>query len=309
MRVLVLGGSRFVGRAAALRLLREHEVTVLNRGSGTAPSMRIARLVADRTDAASVRDALAGIEPFDAIVDVSGLEPAQVTPTLDAVTDVFGALPSRYVFISTAAIYDPSGPVPPREDKPHPGRAEWADYSTFKVEIERLLHERDIEALTILRPPYIYGADNSEPREPWLWTRIAGGHPVCYPVANDARVQFCDIETLTDVIAAAVDGSVAPGTYNIGDPQSYSFAEYLAVLAQVCGRDATLVPVSRPDIDARTYFSFRDTDLLCNVSRIQAQGVGHPSLADGLAKAWAWWSTRLPAYEPLDAEREILAGR
>lgn len=306
MRVLVLGGSRFVGRAAALRLSREHEVTVLNRGSSQVPEPHISRIVADRTDAAAVRTALTGLPPFNAIVDVSGLTPAQVTPTLDAITEVFGALPPRYVFVSTAAMYDPSGPTPPSEDDPHPGRAEWAGYSTDKVEIERLLSQRGIEALTILRPPYIYGADNSEPREPWLWARIAGGHPVCVPLANDARVQFCDIDVLTDVITAAVNGSIAPGTYNIGDPQSYSFAEYLAVLAQVCGPDATLIPVDRPDIDARAYFSFRDTDLLCDTSRLQAQGITHPSLLDGLSRAWAWWSTRLPAYELTDIEREIV---
>ena len=306
MRVLVLGGSRFVGRAAALRLAVEHEVTVLNRGSADVPGPQIARAIADRTDAGSVRAALAGLPAFDAVVDVSGLTPPQVTPTLDAITEVFGALPPRYVFVSTAAMYDPSGPTPPGEDDPHPGRAEWAGYSTDKVEIERLLSQRGIEALTILRPPYIYGADNSEPREPWLWARIVGGHPVCVPVANDARVQFCDIDALTDVIAAAVNGSVAPGTYNIGDPQSYSFAEYLAVLARACGHDVTVIPVDRLDIDARAYFSFRDTDLLCDTSRLRAQGIAHPSLRDGLTKAWTWWRTRLPAYEPTGIEREIV---
>ena len=308
MRVLLLGGSRFVGRAAALRLLREHSVTVLNRGSGDIPDARMTRLIADRTDEASVRRALAGVVPFDAIVDVSGLAPQQVTPTLDAIAETFGALPARYVFVSTAAMYDPSGPVPPREDDPHPGNPWWGDYSTDKVEIERLLHERGIESLTVLRPPYIYGADNSEPREPWLWARIAGGHPVHYPVTNGARVQLCDIDALTDVIAAAVDGSLAPGTYNVGDPQSYSFAELVDVLARACGHEVRSVPVDEPGMDARAYFSYRDTDLLCDVGLLQAQGFTHPSLLEGLSKAWAWWQSRLPAYEPTPYEEDRLTG-
>lgn len=309
MRVLVLGGSRFVGRAAALRLLRDHDVTVLNRGSSDVPDARIARVLADRTDAAAVRDGLAGLPPFDAVVDVSGLQPAQVTATLDGIEAAHGSPPSRYVFVSTAAMYDPSGPVPPPEDDPHPGNPWWGDYSTDKVEIERLLAMRGIGGLTVLRPPYIYGADNSEPREPWLWARILGGHPVHYPVANSARVQLCDVDALTDAIADAVDGSLAPSTYNIADPTVYTFPEYIDVLAQACGCAAEAVPVDEPGMDARVYFSFRDTDLLCDVGRLHAAlpGLAHPSLLDGLSKAWAWWQDRLPPYEatPYDEEQRL----
>lgn len=308
MRVLVLGGSRFVGRATALRLVRDHDVTLLNRGNSPLPDPRVARVLADRTDPAAVHDALAGLPPFDAIVDVSGLHPDQVVGTLAGVEAAFGVLPPCYVFVSSVAAYQPSGPVPPREDDPHPGNALWGEYSTDKVEIERLLASRNLPALTILRPPYLYGAENSEPREPWLWARITSQQPVYYPVANDARVQFCDIDALTAAIAHAVDGSLPPDTYNIADPTPYPFADYVRVLSLACGHEAIGVPVDEPGRSAREYFPFRETDLLCDVSRLRAvhPGLAHPSLLDGLAKAWAWWQDRLPAFQPTPYEQDRL---
>ncbi|MFE5548331.1 NAD-dependent epimerase/dehydratase family protein [Streptomyces sp. NPDC056534] len=105
MRILVLGGTSFIGRAIAERALAEGaEVTLFTRGL-TNPDLfpQAARLVGDR--ASGSYGALASGSGWDAAVDVSGYVPRHVRQAADAVSGRTG----RYLFISTVAVYDFSG--------------------------------------------------------------------------------------------------------------------------------------------------------------------------------------------------------
>src|SRR2546430_8959845 len=109
MHILVLGGTRFLGRAIVTAALgRGHQVTMLNRGvsePGLFPG--VPRMIADRTGDLSVLDG----HRWDAVVDVAGYHP-------DVVARSVAALPGvRYAFVSTLSVYaDHSGPQ--REDEP-----------------------------------------------------------------------------------------------------------------------------------------------------------------------------------------------
>src|SRR5680860_640921 len=105
MRVLVLGGSGFVSGAILRDLLELEteggvEVTVLTRGRTRTEWGGVRHVVGDRGDAESMHHALT--ERFDAIVDVSGYTADDVARVLAAVPEP----PQRYVFISSAAVYD-----------------------------------------------------------------------------------------------------------------------------------------------------------------------------------------------------------
>ena len=99
MRLLILGGTAFVGRAlTTVALQRGHEVTLLNRGV-TAPDLfpGVEMLIADRTLDMSV---LRGRE-WDAVIDVAAFHPGVVQRSVDALRDTA----NLYVFISTASVY------------------------------------------------------------------------------------------------------------------------------------------------------------------------------------------------------------
>ena len=106
MRILVIGGTLFIGKLLVTRLLEAgHEVTLLHRKAANPFGASVANAVADRNDAAAIKGALAG-RRFDAVYDIAydwqrGTTARQVEATARAVP---GEL-SRYIFMSSAGAY------------------------------------------------------------------------------------------------------------------------------------------------------------------------------------------------------------
>ena len=119
MRTLVLGGTGFVGRRLVDVLTAAGVgVTVLNRGvTPVELPAGVARLVADRSDATSMRAALARTE-WDAVFDVSGV--AQVAGGTDPgdLADLLAGRVGRYVYVSSQSLYRMTGAFPWSEDSP-----------------------------------------------------------------------------------------------------------------------------------------------------------------------------------------------
>lgn len=101
MRLLVLGGTRFVGRAFVDEALeRDHEVTTFNRGQTGADVMGVEAVRGDRESSADLHK-LVGGRSWDVVVDTSGYVPRVV---LDAAHALVGRA-GRYVFLSTISVY------------------------------------------------------------------------------------------------------------------------------------------------------------------------------------------------------------
>ncbi|MFF0577788.1 NAD-dependent epimerase/dehydratase family protein [Streptosporangium saharense] len=298
-RALVLGGTRFVGRAVVEALLPSFEVSVLNRGTRPLWDPRIVQVVADRCDAASAHAALR--ENYEVVVDVSGTEPRHVRNVLDTPA-VAGA--ARYVYVSSASVYrrGPAGP-PFHEGDPDGGDPAWGGYGEDKAECERLLS--GLPGLTVLRPPYVYGPHNTEARESFLWARMLAGQPIFVPGEGRTRIQFCHVGDLARTVAAACAGTLPPGTYNVGGPGTCTLTEYLDLLAEVAGTGHRPVYVHDEGVPARAYFPFRDLELTLDTTRLGRTGSGACTpLADGLRGTLAW----LRAYgsladEPTEQEK------
>src|SRR5262249_6831611 len=110
MRVLVIGGTMFIGRLLVAELLKAgHEVTVLHRRSKHDLGKRVQNLVADRNDASALRNALKFSNfqvVFDNVYDWErGTTAAQVEATAQAVLATSGDRLSRYIFMSSVAAY------------------------------------------------------------------------------------------------------------------------------------------------------------------------------------------------------------
>lgn len=286
MNILVLGGTRFVGRAIVDRLAEGHDVTMLNRGTRPLPRDDVNLLVADRAD----REGTAAVlrDPYDVVVDVSGTEPAMFPGVLTALRH---SPSSRYVFISSAAVYDREETPPPfREDQEPVGDAIWGEYGVDKSACERLLQEAFPDRLTVLRPPYVYGPHNADQREQFLWARMLSGRPVYMPGDGSTRVQFLRADVLAEIVLAACEGTLPAGVYNTGERATYSFREYVELLGDVADVRPELVEIHDPDIPARDYFPFRDAELTLDVSKLANTAVGHDlPLAEGLRCALDWF--------------------
>ena len=164
MRSLVLGGSTFVGRRLVHQLVEQgHETSVLNRGkTPSALPPGVGRLVVDRTDAASMRAALAGSE-WDAIFDVSGFVMVAGGSPLADLLALFDGRTAAYVFVSSIMAYQPSPLMPWTEDQPASADPV-TTYGGFKAYAEAEIRNRHAQTGfpgSIARPAAIYGPDNN----------------------------------------------------------------------------------------------------------------------------------------------------
>jgi nucleoside-diphosphate-sugar epimerase len=182
-RVLVIGGTLFIGRALVNQLLaRGDEVVIMHRGNGTPFGSRVGEIQCDRNDMAAVRTALAG-RRFDVVYDnvydwQRGTTADQVSAA--ALTAADGL--RRYVFTSSVAVYGAGGEYD--EDAPLVPSDYPNAYSVHKAESEHALFElqrRNGLPVATLRPAFIYGPHNPFDREAFFWDRLRAGRPIVVP--------------------------------------------------------------------------------------------------------------------------------
>src|SRR3954454_1846453 len=202
MRVLVLGGTVFLGRhVAAEALARGHELTLFTRGLHGAELFPEAEHV--RGDRADVSP-LAG-RAWDAAVDTSGYEPGPVAAS--AALDI-----GHYVFVSTANVY-PGWPeeIVDEESQTHQGGED--DYGPLKAASERAAKAVRPGRFATVRAGLIVGPHDNVFRLPWWVQRIARGGTVPAPGDPAATVQLIDARDLAAFLLDLAEGGV-PGVFN-----------------------------------------------------------------------------------------------
>src|ERR1700733_10202348 len=193
MRVLVIGGTLFIGKLLVKRLIAAgHEVTILHRKVEHPFGRRVRNAIADRNDVESIRNALGGLR-FDAVYDIAydwerGTTAAQVEATAKAVP---GDL-TRYIFMSSVAAYGDG--LNHAEDDPLASAIHPDSYVRNKATSERALfrmyHESRFPVVTI-RPPFVYGPDNPFYREAFFWDRLRLRAPRSLSGGGECAVQVC----------------------------------------------------------------------------------------------------------------------
>jgi nucleoside-diphosphate-sugar epimerase len=200
MRILILGGTIFLGRhVAADALARGHELTLYTRGLHGADLFHEASHVrGDRADLAPLRGS------WDAIVDTSGYASAQVAASakLDA---------GHYVFVSSCNVYPdwPDKPV----DEDSPTWAEGEDYGQQKALAERALEAERPGRFATVRAGLIVGPHDNVFRLPWWRERIGRGGDVPAPAPPERAMQVIDARDLAAFLLDLAEGGVS-GAFN-----------------------------------------------------------------------------------------------
>jgi 2'-hydroxyisoflavone reductase len=288
VRVLVLGGTSFVGRTIVEDLLaRGHTPTLFNRGR-TGPDLfpGVERLLGDRDTGEYA--ALEG-GSWDAVVDVNAYVPRNVEEALAALGDRFG----RYVFISSGMVYalqDVEGEL--TESSPrlpaHQGSDEVVDddtYGPMKIACEDLLLARLGDRLSVVRPGWVVGPHEKGDLLTYWVRRAAGTGRVAVPERVDRPVQALDVRDLARLVVLLLENDV-PGAFNaVGPTPGVSFLE----LVRACG-DAEPVPVPHGDLDFPLLFADPAWDAMLRISPAAALAAGMPRtpLAQTVADVRAW---------------------
>jgi 2'-hydroxyisoflavone reductase len=312
MRILVIGGTLFIGKLLVKRLLDTgHEVTLLHRKAENPFGSRVANAVADRNDGAAVRSALAGLR-FDAAYDI--VYDWQRGTTADQVEATVRAIPgelSRYIFISSVGAYGDG--LDHNEDDALAPASHPSDYVRNKAESERALfrlhRESGFPAVTF-RPPFVYGPENPFYREAFFWDRINAGRPIIVPGDGGRLMQFVYVNDLVAACIAALENPSAPGrAYNIGNEPPLNHLQAVQAFAAVCGKPAEIVRVPREVIERHGGQVFKEPlyfgeyydlpPITENTSRVQRElGIAITPLAAGLAETYAWYSSHGPKRTP-----------
>ncbi|MGZ5063824.1 MAG: NAD-dependent epimerase/dehydratase family protein, partial [Usitatibacter sp.] len=216
MRILILGGTVFLGRALTdAALARGHRVTHFNRGRSSAPDARVETVTGDRTQSL---EALAGRE-WDAVVDTSGYLPQVVGKSARALRDAT----RRYVFVSSISVY--AGPgfaedaaVQPPPD-PLPDAMTMEAYGALKAACEGVVRESFGDRATLVRPGLIVGPHDPTDRFTWWPARVARGGRVAAPGRPSRTVQFIDVRDLARWMVELVQRGAA-GTFNATGPRA-----------------------------------------------------------------------------------------
>jgi nucleoside-diphosphate-sugar epimerase len=304
MRVLVIGGTRFIGRHTVQQLLdRGHEVTVFHRGKTPSPfGTRVGELLGDRLDRDSVSRALRGT-PFDAVVDVayawdSGTGAREIGYVADAVQG--GA--QRYVYLSSASVYA-DGPTPLTEESRR--EPSLGSYSEDKIAAEDYLTQAHREGrfdVSLIRPPFVHGPWNNIPREAWFWDRILAGRPVIVPDEGKTVFQWAAAKDVAWALAECLENPAAKGqAFNIAEAESVTHAEFIDRLAAVAGKpvEKAFVPRERIRVlggsafGSTMYFGATldaDVDFRVSIEKARRLLAFEPTdPLKGLAEAYAWY--------------------
>ena len=281
MRVLVIGGTRFIGIYLTRLLTSQgHDVVLLNRGNHPAPVNGVETIVCDRTDPNALTTALKD-QSFDAIFDNNGRELAHTKPLADLFKDKL----QHFVYVSSAGVYAKSDQMPHAEGDPvdpnsrHKGKFHTEDY----------LKEQNIP-FTSIRPVYIYGPQNYNPLEKWFFDRISAGRPIPIPGSGMALTHLGHCQDLAAAMVAVLGNENAIGQiYNISGDKAVTFDGLARACAIAMGKDPSIIEIvhydpTQFDFGKKKAFPMRVQHFFADISKAKADLNWTPqfSLVDGL---------------------------
>ena len=312
MRILVLGGTRFVGlHVVEAALAAGHEVDVFSRGTSPVPS-GVGHVAGDRDGDLSMLDGA-----WDVVVDVSAYLPRQVRASAEQLS----GRAHRYLFISTAAVYDGSQEAPPLVEQaplrtlydPATEAITGETYGGLKVLCERAAEETFTGEVLSIRPTFVVGPYDYTDRFTWWLRRVRQGGRMVAPVEPSLPLAFVDARDLGRFTVALAAGD-AVGAVNASGPATpTTWGEVLAIARDVSGSDADFAWL--PEAFLREHgalpgglpmvvpVAWRDVEPF-SLERAHALGLRHTDVATTIRDTLAWHDAHGEATAGLDAAAE-----
>lgn len=316
MRLLIIGGTSFLGRATAEEALRRGAtVTTFNRGRSGPDVPGVEALRGDRASESDLAP-LAG-RRFDAVVDTCGFVPEVVGRS----AAVLAGDASFYAYVSSmsATTTWPGAPTPdgvPGQDCPADAGPDDGDYGKLKAGCERAVTDAWGDRALVVRAGLILGPHENVGRLPWWLGRIARGGEVLAPGDPDVAMQLVDARDLAAFMldcAAAGKGATVNATGPKGNATMRSWLED-CVAATGSGATLTWVPddvLLAHGVEPWTELPLwmppgQEADHAWDAETAEAQRLGLRSrpVTETVRDTWAWLQAEGPAARP---DRDYIA--
>ncbi|WP_433516496.1 NAD-dependent epimerase/dehydratase family protein [Nonomuraea sp. CA-143628] len=309
MRLLILGGTAFVGRAIASQsVARGWAVMTFNRGMSGSDVAGVKTIRGDRYSSADLAE-LAAAGTWDAIVDTSGYVPRNVLRTATALR----GRASRYLFMSTVSVYA-AWPVesldedstlldcPPDADESFGQDTEDGPtrygYQKSGCEAAVQLAFGESQA-TLLRSGVVLGPNEYVGRLPWWLRRVAEGGRVLAPGDPDRTIQPVDVRDLATFALHAIEHDLS-GPFNVTAPTDFdTFGGLLSHCKEATQSVAELVWVPDDDLVRAGVRQWSEIPLWrtfpgvwqVSSARAHAAGLVCRPLRSTVHDTWAWMAT------------------
>jgi 2'-hydroxyisoflavone reductase len=324
MKILIIGGGVFVGKAIAEAASgRGHRVTIFNRGKTTTATLPgIEWIKGDRDGDLSALHA----GGWDAVIDTCAYFPRQVRALLGAVGSTIG----HYTFISSVSAYadisqpglSESAPLAPFPDAAE-DKVTGATYGPLKSECEKAALDSGVGAVLLVRPGIIAGPWDPTGRFACWLNRVARGGEMLVPGGADATLQLIDVRDLAAWIIPMVETRSA-GAFNTVGAGPFTWGDMLAACSAATRSTPTFTWVSDAfiaeqgvtDWTSLPFYLFRDRRSIAGLFQVDGSaalrtGLVHRPFAETTADTYRWLREGAPK-EPIlglapEREKELLA--
>ena len=264
MKILVMGGTRFVGKSLVEKFLaKKVDVDIFTRGNNKIPS-GTNFIKGDRNEIKDIKQICKN--NYDYIFDISGRELKQTKLLINNLNNSF----KRYLYVSSAGVYKANEEIPLSEtdaldrDSRHKGKFETEDW---------LIKEG--VPFTSFRPTYIYGPNNYNKIENWFFERIINKQKIPIPGDGLLLTQLGHVSDLTDAMIKSIETEKTKNQiYNCSGEKGVTIKGLIHTCAEVCNVEISktdLYPFDFKKLDpkARKLFPLRLTHYLTSIDKLK----------------------------------------
>lgn len=267
MRILIIGGTRFIGVYLTKMLLENgHNVVLFNRGNHPAPE-QVEQITGDRTEITQLKEKLSK-ENFDVVFDNNGRELTDTQP----LAEIFLDRVEHFVYMSSAGVYLKSDQMPHIEgDAVDPKSRHKGKHQT-----EAFLMQTKLP-FTSIRPTYIYGPSNYNELESWFFDRIVRDRPIPIPGNGMHITQFGHVKDLAKAMCQVVGNQKAVREiYNVSGDRFVTFDGLARACAVAVGKSPEDLKIvhydpKKFDFGKRKAFPMRVQHFFASVNKAMTQ--------------------------------------
>lgn len=272
MKVLIIGGSRFVGPLVVSKLIEKgHDITIFNRGKIKSNYEKNVKFIqGNRNDGFNIKDY------FDVVIDTCAYNGLQTEKAINELDFDF------YLNFGTAASYRKTKKFPLTEESELGEWPLWGNYNKGKVECENILKESKIK-YTSIRPVYILGKNNYVDRERLIYYGIKNKIPLVLPGDGKAKVQFVFAQDVANSIVLLAEKKLQ-GVFNCCGDEIVTLKQLVEIMGNMVGIKPIIkfnlsVDGEKHDINE---FPFANETFYCTNDKLKKLGIKFTSLIKGL---------------------------